>query len=74
MAKSTKPLTADQTLHLEQITLAFKLLTEPKYTKGAQEHGNNIWDMTPIQLIDCAIEEAIDQFTYLYTLRQKLDT
>lgn len=43
-----------------------------KYTKGAQEHGGNIWDLTPSRLINEAIDEAIDQVVYLLTLRDQI--
>lgn len=65
-------LSDDQTEHLFDIIDAFANKVEPKYREGAKEHGGNIWDMSNMKLLDEAINEAIDQFTYLYTLRQKL--
>jgi hypothetical protein len=45
---------------------------EDKYRKGAEEHGGDLIDKTELELIECAIEETIDQFTYLSSLRDKL--
>jgi hypothetical protein len=58
--------------HLESIKKEFSKLVDPKYRKGQQEHGGNMWMMSPEQLLNCAIEEAIDQVVYLVTLRQQL--
>lgn len=59
-----------------------KLLTEmlsslhsavdEKFRKGKQEHGGFIGDIPTLKLIDAALDEAIDQYTYLYTLKQQL--
>lgn len=65
-------LTSDQEQHLWDIIDAFANAVEPKYKAGAGEHGGNLWDQTNLELIDNALLEAVDQFTYLYTLRQKL--
>jgi hypothetical protein len=43
-----------------------------KYEKGALEHGTNLWEKGALELTDLAIEEAVDQLTYLLTLREKL--
>lgn len=45
---------------------------EDKYKKGVEEHGGNLWEMNIFDLLDNAISETIDQYTYLVTLRNKL--
>lgn len=65
-------MTEAQELHLENIIDEFACLTDPKYRKGAEEHGGDLNDMTPLQLVENAMLEAVDQFVYLYTLRTKL--
>lgn len=57
---------------LDDIKDEFFDLVDPKFRTGQEEHGGNIWDMPTIKLIDAAIDEAIDQFVYLYTLKQQL--
>lgn len=65
-------MTLEQQAHLSRLTYNFALVLSTKYAKGAIEHGGNLWDKTPIQLLDEAIDECIDQFTYLMTLRSKM--
>jgi hypothetical protein len=62
----------NQENHLESIKKEFNKLVDPKYRKGVQEHGGNLWQMDRESLLNCAIEEAIDQVVYLITLRQQL--
>ena len=62
----------EQEEHLNTIKSAFSFLVNDKYRKGQKEHGGNLFDKTPIQLVDNAIDEAIDQVVYLITLRDKL--
>lgn len=42
---------------------------EQKYRKGSMEHGDDLFE---IDLVDEAIDEAIDLIIYLYTLRAGL--
>lgn len=58
--------------HLLDIKHDFLVLVDDKYRKGQSEHGGNLFDLSPLQLIDSAIEEAIDQFVYLVTLKEKI--
>lgn len=60
--------------HIVDLQREFCLRLRDKYTKGAEEHGGNLKDMPPIQLIENALNECIDQFTYLMTLREQLLT
>ena len=62
----------EQEEHLNTIKSAFSFLVNDKYRKGQKEHGGNLFDKTPIQLVDNALDEAIDQVVYLITLRNKL--
>lgn len=63
----------DQWEHLESIKTRFNDLLEVKYVAGAKEHDSKLHtDYTISQILDMAIEEAIDQVTYLLTLREKL--
>ncbi len=61
----------DQEAHLKFIKYKFGALIDPKYRKGQSEHGGNLYDMTDEQLLDCAIEEALDQVDYLLTLKYR---
>ncbi len=65
-------MTFEQDQHLTKIQTEFSRMVFWKYRQGAKEHGGNLIDMTPLQLLDNAIDECIDQFTYLITLRDKL--
>jgi hypothetical protein len=58
--------------HLESIKRDFMFLVDTKYRKGNKEHGGNLQDLSDVQLLDAAIDEAIDQVTYLLTLREKI--
>lgn len=65
-------LTASQESHLDGIKDRFCRQVDEKYRAGAAEHGGNLWDKTPLQLIDEAIQETIDQYTFLHTLRMQV--
>lgn len=63
-----------QVKHLNRILESTRELMTQKYAKGAKEHQSMLSeDYTPLELCDMGIEEAIDQLTYLLTLRDKLD-
>lgn len=66
------PLTEEQETHIREIVRWFATTMPPKYTKGAVEHGGDIRDLTPIVLVENALEEALDNIVYLLTLREKL--
>jgi hypothetical protein len=43
-----------------------------KYEKGATEHSETrLWEFSAEELLDFAIDEAIDQINYLLTLKGK---
>lgn len=59
--------------HLDYILRESGLLITNKYVKGALEYNSNLAeDYTAEELLNEAINEAIDQVTYLLTLREKL--
>lgn len=64
--------TKQQRIHLIRLQTQFQLLSQRKYIKGAEEHGGFLGDNHPLKLLDMAIEEAIDQYIYLVTLRDQL--
>jgi hypothetical protein len=65
-------MTREQEKHLLDIKLAFNVLVDAKYRKGQKEHGGNLIEMDLEKLLDCAIDEAIDQVVYLLTMKQKI--
>lgn len=63
----------EQEEHLLSIKAQFNNMVDKKFRKGAEEHGTVLnKDYTKEQLLDEAINEAIDQVTYLLTLKEKL--
>lgn len=67
-------MTEEQEQHLLDIKSQFFMLVDKKYRKGQAEHGGNLFDLSPLQLLDNAIDEAIDQVVYLLTLRKQINT
>lgn len=66
-------MTETQTTHLNKILENTHSLLVNKYVKGAKEHKSELnRDYTASQLVEMAIEEAIDQITYLLTLRDSI--
>ena len=59
--------------HLNSLLETTRELLTEKYAKGAEEHDSVLSeDYTALEIVDMAIEEAIDQITYLLTLREKI--
>jgi hypothetical protein len=65
-------LTPRQNLHLIRIRDSFNKAVTIKFRKGAEEHGGDLQDMDSLQLVRNAMDECIDQWTYLKTLEEKL--
>jgi Rod binding domain-containing protein len=65
-------MTKEQEEHLAEVETIFIEMLDKKYRKGAHEHGGNLWDMGVEELLENALDEAIDQVTYLATLLQKV--
>ncbi len=59
-------------LHLERIKKLASRRIDLKYLEGVIEHGGGLWEWKPEQLLDAALDEAIDQVVYLLTLRAQL--
>ncbi len=66
-------MTPEQEEHLQDIISQTTTMMERKYRAGQAEHGGNLADMSKYKLLDCALEEAIDQVVYLLTLRANLN-
>lgn len=58
--------------HANYILEQFAEKMQAKYEKGQAEHGGNLWEMPPKDLLENAIDEAIDQVVYLITLQGQL--
>jgi len=58
--------------HGNQISNKAQYLIFNKYIKGAKEHGTYLPEIPVEELLDNAIEEAIDQVVYLLTLKENL--
>lgn len=65
-------MTREQEAHLKLIKTQFVMDVDTKYRKGAAEHGGNLFDISDIKLVNEAMQEAVDQYVYLYTLRDKI--
>lgn len=72
VGKLDHKLTAEQELHLKTLKSEFERAVDAKFRAGAAEHGGDLRDNSAIALIDYALSENIDQFTYLMTARQQL--
>jgi hypothetical protein len=66
-------MTKKQTEHLEKIIKDFERTCRWKYRKGQKEHGGNLFDLTIEQLMVEASHEIVDLWTYLVTLKFKLE-
>lgn len=62
----------DQIKHENSIIEEFVSDHMAKYEKGCIEHGGGLWEVPADQLIEMAIEEVLDQASYLYTLKPQL--
>lgn len=63
-----------QARHLNRITDEAHARLIDKYYKGVKEHQTVLSeDYTPAQVLDMAIDEAIDQVTYLLTLKEMMN-
>lgn len=61
-----------QLQHLNRLTKKFIADTSVKFRKGAVEHGGDLQDMPILEIVDNALDEVIDQWVYLTTLRERL--
>ena len=58
--------------HLSRIKADLLRRVDAKYRLGQSEHGGVLPEIGVSALLDCAIEEALDQAVYLLTLRELL--
>ncbi len=65
-------ITSEQQAHILHLQQMCAKMINKKYIAGAKEHGGNIWDMPNEELLDQALDEAIDQVVYLLTLKDNL--
>ena len=61
-----------QEAHLGRVKSEFVALVDSKYRAGAMEHGGELLALPDLEILDLAIEEAIDQVVYLLSLKEKL--
>lgn len=64
--------TESHAIHLQQIKSASEEMLDQKYRRGQAEHGGSLWNMPTGKVIESSLEEATDQLTYLFTLRQQM--
>lgn len=62
----------DQEKHLQALKQGFSDLVDMKYRRGATEHEGDLLSLDAEQLLIEAINENIDQFTYLMTALNKV--
>jgi len=65
-------MTTSQETHLARIKADFVVLVDAKYRLGAAEHSGDLMQMNAAQILNHAIDEAIDQVVYLLSLKEKL--
>lgn len=72
--KEEAVMTPEQEKHLEDIKDSFAEEVTRKYTGGVKQHGGNLWEKGMEFQIEQAMQEAIDMYVYLYTLREDIRT
>lgn len=65
-------MTDQQEGQLSRIKQEFLERVDKKYRLGVSEHLGYLGDLSELELVDNAMAESIDQFCYLYALREKL--
>jgi len=56
--------------HLQAILSSFEKEVVLKYRTGVKEHGGHLWEKSG--MIDEAMNEVIDLYVYLHTLREQV--
>jgi len=68
-----QPMTQEREEHLASLQEEVRVLLGAKYRMGAAKYpGGGLWEKTAKELIEEAIQEALDQITYLLELRKKI--
>lgn len=62
----------NQEEHLRGLIEFITTKVDRKYRHGAVEHDSDLFDLNVEQLCLEAIDESLDQITYLYTLLMKI--
>ena len=64
----------EQNNHLNRVLNEANSLIVDKYVKGAEEHGTTLsQDHSLRELVNFAIEEAVDQIVFLLTIKEVLE-
>lgn len=58
--------------HLARLRRQLDTQVDAKYRKGNAEHGGSLDNWDELDLVNAAIDEAIDQFVYLSTLKDRI--
>ena len=66
-------MTKQQIAHMNKLNEMFVKMNTEKYKKGQKEHGGNLFDLTPLQLLEEARSEFIDGFVYVQTAIDQLE-
>jgi len=61
-----------QESHLERIKYKLLELVDSKYRRGQSKHGGDLLDMGLEELLENALDEAIDQAVYILTILEKI--
>lgn len=69
MAKEVIKMTPKQEEHLARIKAKFLEDVDKKYRAGQLEHGGNLWQKRG--MLDNALEEIVDLYVYLITLKEQ---
>jgi hypothetical protein len=67
-------MTIEQEAHLAGLKAQAMALMDSKYRLGVKEHGGNLWDLTPKELVLESILEAVDQLQYLITAYDRMSS
>ena len=65
-------MTPEQEAHLSRIQTSFDVAVDKKYRAGQAEHGGDLFSLSTLTLLEEGMKEAIDQYVYLFTAREKL--
>lgn len=66
------PMTKEQEAHLSRLKKSFASHCDSKYRRGQAEHGGDLFTKPTLIVLDAAIEEAVDSYVYLESLRERL--
>lgn len=64
------PMSNSQEENLAYVKGFVESALDKKYRAGAVEHSGDLLDLSPLELVNSAFDEAVDQVVYLATLRR----